>query len=81
VSNAANQQLGTGPSDRAVAFARAWLVIWGVVLIAFGVGIVAAASNSEWLLGGSIIALGISHFIAARYASARVAVFFAWVGP
>ena len=71
----------TGPSKRAVAFSRGWLVIWGILLVAFGIGIGVSAEGGDRLWGIAITAFGVAHFVAARYASARVAFFFAWLGP
>jgi hypothetical protein len=76
-----NQQLASGPSERAVAIARVWLVVWGIVLVAFGIAIASTADGSTRLWGGAMVALGIGHFIAARYASGKVAVVVAWFGP
>jgi hypothetical protein len=76
-----NEHPETGPSKRAVAFSRAWLVIWGILLVALGIGIGVSAEGIDQFWGIAIAAFGAAHFVAARYASARVAFFFAWLGP
>jgi hypothetical protein len=60
---------------------RVWLVISGWVFLAFGVGIAATADGVDQLWGVAIAVIGIAQFIAARYASAKVAFIFAWFGP
>jgi hypothetical protein len=75
VSN--NEQLDHGPSERAVAMARDWLVVWGCILVAFGIGIMVTANSIAILWGVGMAALGVAHFVVARYASNRIAVFFA----
>ena len=79
--NAETKRLENGPSDRAVAIARAWLIISGVIVLAFGIGITASLEGAERLWGVAIAVLGITNFIVARYGSGRVAVFFSAFQP
>jgi len=81
VSSVEDQQPESGPSDRAVALSRAWLVILGILWAAFGVGVALTAGGIDQLWGGAMVAFGIVHFIVARYASRRAAFIIAWFGP
>jgi hypothetical protein len=71
----------SGPSDRAVAIARGWLLVWGCVwlVIAGAFGLWVSGPNAYW--GIAMAVVGLAHFAAARYASGRVAIFFAFFGP
>ena len=79
--NTETKQLENGPSERAVAIARAWLIISGLIVLALGIGITATIEGPEKLWGVAIAVLGITNFIVARYGSGRVAVFFSVFGP
>ena len=70
-----------GPSDHAVGLARAWLSVAGWIWLV--VGIVIALGSSVWSawVPIAIIAFAIAHFVLARFASRRLAVFFAVFGP
>jgi hypothetical protein len=70
-----------GPSERAVAISRAWLVILGVAFVAFGVGIMVTAEGSDQFWGIGLAAAGVLNFIAARYARGRFVVFLGSFGP
>jgi hypothetical protein len=65
------------PSDRAVSIARTWLVICGVVLVILGVSL---HLSGETVWGAAIAMFEVANFIAARYASGRIAVFIASLG-
>ena len=80
MSAAKERDLDSGPSERAVAFARAWLVILGILWGACGTGIAVTADGVDQFWGGALIAFGIAHFVAARYASGKVAFVFALFG-
>jgi hypothetical protein len=69
------------PSSRVVLMARGWLVVLGTIWLL--VGIVSGFTvNSEMLwLSFLCVVTGILHFVAARFASGRIAVFFALFGP
>jgi hypothetical protein len=70
-----------GPSSHAVALARIWLNIEGVLWIGFAI--------AAWVTSGGIaiwptVALGLIallHFVIAKFGNHRVAVFFAIFGP
>jgi hypothetical protein len=70
-----------GPPERAVSLARAWLVGLGGVWLASGIAFLVLVNDPLGYWGWAMIALGTGHFVAARYASARLAVFFAFFGP
>ena len=74
-------QSETWPSERAVALSRVWLVITGGLFLVFGVGIAVTGDGVNQLWGVVMAAFGILQFIAARYASAKVAFIFAWLWP
>jgi hypothetical protein len=65
------------PSDRVVSMARTWLVTCGVVCVALGIAL-HLSDETGW--GAAIASFGLANFLAARYASGRVAVFIAWLG-
>ena len=81
MSDAKDHDLDSGPSERAVAVARAWLVILGILWGACGTGIAVTADGVDQLWGGTMVAFGMAHFVAARYASGKVALVFALIGP
>ena len=71
-----------GPPSRAVAMARMWLKILGVLWLTVGVLMLGGGGNVETMLwAGAAIIFGLGHFVLARYASNRIAVFFAVLGP
>ncbi len=70
-----------GPPERAVAIARKWLVIWGCVWLIIASAFILWVSRPTAYWGIAMVAIGLAHFLAARYASGRVAVFFAFFGP
>ena len=70
-----------GPSPHAVALARIWLNIGGVLWIGFAIAAMVTSRGIEiWptVVLGSIALL---HFAIAKFGSHRVAVFFAIFGP
>ena len=67
-----------GPSPRAVALARFWLIAMGYLWIVGGVA--AAVTSNEWLALAAV-AIGVVHILIAQFASRRVIVFFAIFGP
>jgi hypothetical protein len=75
------EQSETGPSDRAVALSRVWLVITGSLFLVFGIGIAVTGDGVDRLWAVAMAAAGVAQFIAARYASSKVAFIFAWLGP
>jgi hypothetical protein len=70
-----------GPSERAVALARTWLVITGVAILAFGIFAATTSEGTEMLMGCAITLLGLADLVVARYGSRRVAVFFSLFVP
>jgi hypothetical protein len=70
-----------GPSPRAVALARFWLIVLGCIWLVLGVAVGMTMRSESWWLWLIVIAVAALHFIAARYARNRVAVFFALFGP
>jgi hypothetical protein len=69
-----------GPSERCVKLARAWLYVagWGWLVLGISVAVVFDI-NSLWATA-ILFALAIAHFVVARFANRRVAVFFALFG-
>jgi len=70
-----------GPSKRAVAIARGWLIALGGVWLVTGALFLALASAPIAYWGIAMVVLGLGHFIAVRYAGGRLAVFLALFGP
>jgi len=70
-----------GPSEHAVKLARFWLLIGGWVWLFVGIALLLSVAASELWGPLAIVAFGLAHFIAARFASRRVAVFFAFFSP
>lgn len=68
-------------SSRAIRMARFWLVFLGVVWLLVGIASAFTTSNELLWLSFLCVVVGIIHFVAARFASGRVAVFFALFGP
>ena len=54
----------SGPSERAIVFARASMVISGSILVAFGIGIAVTAEGVDRVWGIAIAVAGIANFIA-----------------
>jgi hypothetical protein len=69
------------PQPRLVALARFWLIVLGCLWCALGL-VVAIDVGGElqwpWL---ALLAVGVLHLVAARYAKDRIAVLFASFGP
>ena len=70
-----------GPSEHAVKLARVWLLIGGWVWLFVGAALVLASATGNVWGPIAIVGFGVAHFIAARFASRRVAVFFAFFSP
>ncbi|KAB2840271.1 MAG: hypothetical protein F9K47_14030 [Burkholderiales bacterium] len=69
-----------GPSKHAVTLARFWLVVLGLIWIVVGfVTILFGAGFWGW--PACMVAVGALHLLAARFASGRIAVFFALFVP
>jgi hypothetical protein len=69
-----------GPSPRAVAWARASLYLVGSVWLLAGIALLASWSSELLWWPIALVALGLLHFVVARFGSSRVAVFFAVFG-
>jgi hypothetical protein len=70
-----------GPSPRAVKMARVWLLLLGVMWLLVGLVSGTIGGSEFWGWPLVLIGFGIVHFFVALYASARIAVFFALIGP
>jgi len=71
----------SGPSPRAVALARVWINVSGVVWLMLGIAAFLFAPISQIWLGVALLTFAVGHFVAARVASRRLAVFFAVFSP
>ena len=69
-----------GPTPRAVALARAWLWLAGMVWLIVGVIMLASSHDSSTWLAVLVVVFALGHFVLAHYGSRRVAVFFALFG-
>jgi hypothetical protein len=67
-----------GPSERLVSLSRISLTVVGWILLALGGGV--AIAGGLGAVAALLITFAIAHFLAARFASRRLAVFLAWVG-
>jgi hypothetical protein len=76
----ANQRNVTAPSPRAVRLARVWLLVLGCAWTLAGFLVGTRTGGSHWL-GIALVAVGLLHFAVARYARARLAVFFSSFDP
>jgi hypothetical protein len=70
-----------GPSDHAVRLARAWVFFAGCAWLVLGLGLVVASGMGLGLATFVVLLVAAVHFLVARFASRRVAVFFAMFGP
>ena len=76
----ANQPKLDAPLPHGVMLARIWLLVLGCAWFLAGFFVGTTAGGSRWW-GIILVAVGILHFAVARYARARLAVFFSLFGP
>jgi hypothetical protein len=69
------------PSPRLVALARFWLIILGCLWCVLGLVAAIDADGAFQWIWWALIAVGVLHLVAARYAKDRIAVLFALFGP
>lgn len=75
-----NEPKVDAPAPRAVTLARVWLLVLGCAWFVAGFVVGRTPGASRWF-AIVLVAVGILHFAAARYARTRLASFFSSFGP